>query len=85
MKVLTGHTLTVWSVAFSPDGLTLASGSQDETIRLWNIATGAHIATLTGHTAPVKSVAFSSDGVTLASGSMDSTVRLWDLTSPLLL
>ena len=83
--MLTGHTFTVWSVAFSPDGLTLASGSQDKTIRLWNVATGELIATLTGHTGPVKSVAFSPDGVVLASGSKDSTVRLWDLTSPMLL
>ena len=73
---LTGHTLSVSSVAFSPNGLTVASGSVDETVRLWDAVTGAHKATLTGHTGWVTSVAFSPDGLTLASGG--ETVRLWD-------
>ena len=72
-----GHTDWVTSVAFSPDGLTLASGSQDKTIMLWNVATGELKATLGGHTEPVKSVAFSPDGLTLASGSDDGTIKLW--------
>ena len=56
----------------------LASGSDDDTIRLWDAVTGAHQRTLTGHTEYVLSVAFSPDGRTLASGSDDDTIRLWD-------
>ena len=77
-RVLKGHTSQVTSVAFSPDGRTLASGSWDDTIHLWDAVTGAHIRTLEGHTSRVSSVAFSPDGRTLASGSPDTTIRLWD-------
>ena len=76
--LLTGHTSPVTSITFSPDGRTLASGSEDGTIRLWDVVTGAPQRTLTGHTDWVLSVAFSPDGRTLASGSDDQTVRLWD-------
>ena len=65
-------------MSFSPDGRTIASGSFDETIRLWDAVTGRHKRTLTGHTNWVNSVAFSPDGNTLASGSDDATIRLWD-------
>ena len=65
------------SVAFSPDGGTLASGSRDNTVHLWGVSTEEIINTLTGHTATVRSVAFSPDGRTLASGSADGTVLLW--------
>jgi WD40 repeat protein len=67
----------VLSVAFSPDGQALASGSLDNTIRLWDAASGALLRTLKGHTYTVRSVAFSPDGRALASGSWDGTVRLW--------
>ncbi len=79
--ILEGHTGDVYAVAFSPDGSTLASRSQDNTIRLWDVATGAHKHTLEGHTDNVTAIAFSPDGSILASGSQDSTIRLWDAST----
>ena len=73
------------SIAYSPDGMHLASGSDDGTVRLWDLSgTSPTASVLTGHTHWVRSVAFSPDGGHLASGSEDRTVRLWDLsgTSP---
>ena len=69
------------SVSFSPDGATLAAGSYDGTVKLWDVASGEPIATLEGHTSRVNSVSFSPDGATLASGSGDGTILLWDVAS----
>ncbi len=66
------------SVAFSPDGNTIASSSYDNTIKLWNLD-GKELLTLTGHSNAIWSVAFSPDGKTIASGSYDNTIKLWDL------
>eukprot|EP01047_Picozoa_sp_COSAG01_P057432 COSAG01_NODE_6638_length_3567_cov_62.489908_1_plen_333_part_10 len=76
-RSLTGHTSNVLSVAYSPDGATLASGSKDQTIKLWRAADGTLLQTLTGHTDYVLSVAYSPNGATLASGSEDQTIKLW--------
>ena len=78
---LQGHSDWVTSVSFSPDGLTLVSGSWDHTIRLWNMASQQEIATLQGHSGTVSSVSFSPDGLTLVSGSWDHTIRLWNMAS----
>ena len=71
----------IYSLAFSPDGTTLAGGSRNGTIHLWDTTTGKEIKTLTGHTDAVMSLAFSPDGTTLVSGSKDMTIRLWDATT----
>ena len=78
-RALRDHAAAVLSVAFSPDGNLLASGSRDGAVRLWEVAGGREASTLRGHTEAVSSVAFSPDGNLLASGSRDGTVRLWEV------
>ena len=73
-----GHSSFVTSVAFSPDGTKIVSGSVDNTVRVWDANTGALYATLEGHSDWVTSVAFSPDGTKIVSGSDDNTVRVWD-------
>jgi hypothetical protein len=72
------HNDAINSVAFSPDGKRLATGSNDRTVKLWDAATGQETLTLKGHSDAVWSVAFSPDGKRLATGSRDCTVKLWD-------
>ena len=76
-----GHSGLLRSVAYSPDGQTLASSSDDHTIKLWNVGNGELLRTLEGHTSEVDTVAFSPDGTTLASGSRDKTIKLWHARS----
>ena len=78
ISTLQGHQNWVCSVAFSPDGTRLVSGSADRTIKLWAAQTGELLRTLTGHEHGVWTVAFSPDGRSIASGSADQTVRVWE-------
>ncbi|KAH7109100.1 WD40-repeat-containing domain protein [Dendryphion nanum] len=79
--VLNAHTLAINAVAFSPDAKMIATGSMDETIKIWDVETRALLHELKHHSGPVNSVCFSPDGTTIASGSADSTGRLFNLDS----
>ena len=71
----------VTSVIYSPDGTQIASAIDENTVRLWDVATGKQINSFIGHTDLIHSIAFSPDGTTIASVSRDKTVRLWDVTT----
>jgi WD40 repeat protein len=75
------HGSTIYDLAISPDGRTLATASQDATAKLWDLATGVLRATLKGHRGRVLRLAFSRDGRTLATGSDDKTAKLWDVAT----
>ena len=79
LVVQTGHSGWVYSVAFSPDGKMLASGSSDQTIKLWDVATGTELRALRGHTYNVEAVVFSRDGKLLVSLSGGNEIKIWNL------
>ena len=74
-----GHLSPVNSVAISPDGKYIVSGSIDKTIKIWDIKTGECLKTLEGHSLSVESVAISLDGKYIVSGSRDTTIKIWDI------
>jgi hypothetical protein len=75
---LNGHRGDVSCLSFSPDGSRLASGSNDHTVRIWDVATGQEALCLKGHTGWVWGVAFGPSGTKLASGAADGTIKIWD-------
>ena len=79
VKNFAQHSDAVGAVAFSPDGLMLASGSKDKTIQIWDLATGKSIRTFPGDSSTVWSVAFDANGTKLATGTGFWRVMLWDL------
>ncbi|MFA5427800.1 MAG: WD40 repeat domain-containing protein [Sulfurimonas sp.] len=79
-KVLEGHTDCVYSLAVTPDGKNIVSGSKDNTIKIWDIQSGECVRTLKGHTDAVSSV-ITQDGKTIISRSKDGTIKLWDIKS----
>lgn len=78
IKTFRGHSHGVWSVAYAPDGQTLASGGVDRYVRMWDIETGRLLRSLRGHTHDIRAIAYTPDGQLLATGSEDRTIRLWN-------
>lgn len=81
LQTLEGHTDCINSAVFSNNGTLIASGSNDETVKIWNVAIGKEERTLEGYTSLIKSVVFSNDGTLIASGSGDETVKIWDVAT----
>src|SRR5439155_840419 len=78
---LRGHTGWIGGVAFAPDGQTLATASADQTVQLWEVATGQEQATLQANAGEIRSVAWSPDGQTLAAGTRYGSVKIWRLST----
>ncbi|KAG8774859.1 hypothetical protein FRC12_001790 [Ceratobasidium sp. 428] len=79
-KLAEGHHKEVTALAYSPDGAYIVSGSEDCTLRIWDVRTGRMVGQpLEGHTKRVSSVSFSPDGTHVVSGSYDKTIRIWDV------
>ena len=81
LVVKSGHFGYVETLTFSSDGKLLASGSEDKTIKLWDVLMGVELRTFVGHSAKISSLAFSPDGKLLASGSHDGTIKVWEIAT----
>ena len=81
LKTLRGHLRAVLSVAFSPDGQRIVTGSRDNSAKVWDSASGKELLTLKGHGSEVRSVAFSPDGQRIVTGSEDQMAKVWDSAS----
>ena len=79
IDTLTGHSDSINAVAITHSGQIIVSGSEDNTIKLWDLKTGNCLTTLEGHEAGVRAVAISPDGQLLVSGSADNTIKLWQI------
>ena len=75
------HAGTVYGVAFRPDGKRLATSSDAEIVKVWDVASGRELLSFTGHASAIVSIAFSPDGTQLATASRDGTAKLWDASS----
>ncbi|HUF04645.1 MAG TPA: WD40 repeat domain-containing protein [Aridibacter sp.] len=80
-QIASGHKDGINAIAFSPDARRVATGGNDNAVKLWDTQTGKLEETFEGHTRAISSLAFSPDGKTLASGSFDQTAKLWDVVS----
>ncbi len=78
VRTFRGHSHGVWTVAISPDQLTLASGGTDRLVRLWDLETGRLLRSLRGHTHDIRQILFTPDGQSVISASEDRTIRLWN-------
>lgn len=79
VRVFTGHTGPIHTVAVSPNGRLMASGGEDQSIIIWDLGSGKKLKSMTGHTGFIYTVSFNSDSTVLVSGGADGTVRAWDV------
>jgi WD40 repeat protein len=83
VRTLQGHSDRVSGVALSADGRLAVSASGDQTLKMWDVATGRELRTLTGHSGVVNGVALSADGRLAVSASWDCTLKVWDISASL--
>jgi WD40 repeat protein len=81
VRPFAGHTGVIGCVAFAPDGKRAVTGSDDQTVRVWEVASGKEMLRLSGHTEEALAVAFAPDGSRIISGGRDRTLRLWDVAT----